>query len=125
MPIGTFFTWLAASKRTMQNATNNGLTKNFTVNNLNELTQIARPGTLTSELDTSTIARMVPMNLDVEMVSRLRTILKLTYIKLNSQMPCPPRSTVSVNQGCCGSFFTLNTRVVPHCGIMAATIPTM
>ncbi|HEU0038726.1 MAG TPA: hypothetical protein VFR76_05590, partial [Verrucomicrobiae bacterium] len=30
---------------------------------------------------------------------------KLTYIKLNIQTPCPPRSAVPVNQGCCGRLF--------------------
>src|ERR1035437_4931462 len=35
--------------------------------------------------------------------SRLRTLLKakpkLTYVRLNSQTPCPPRGAVPVNQG--------------------------
>jgi hypothetical protein len=32
-----------------------------------------------------------------------------TYIKLNSQTPCPPRGAVPVNQGYVGGSFTLNT----------------
>jgi hypothetical protein len=30
---------------------------------------------------------------------------KLTYIKLNRQTPCPPRSAVPVNQAVCGRLF--------------------
>jgi hypothetical protein len=30
---------------------------------------------------------------------------KLTYVKLNSQTPCPPRGAVAVNQGCCRRLF--------------------
>ena len=36
---------------------------------------------------------------------------KLTYFRLNSQTPCPPRGAVPVNQERCRSFLTLNTRI--------------
>jgi hypothetical protein len=37
--------------------------------------------------------------------------MKLAYIKLNRQTPCPPCGAVPVNQECCGSSFTRNTRI--------------
>ena len=33
---------------------------------------------------------------------------KITYVKLNNQMPCPPRGTVPVNQGCRSEALSLH-----------------
>jgi hypothetical protein len=33
---------------------------------------------------------------------------KLTYVRLNTQTPCPPRGAVPVDQGCGREFFTSN-----------------
>src|SRR5882724_9712736 len=59
----------------------------------------------TFELYTPTIATLLPRKI----ASRLRTLLKneakMTYVRLNSQTPCPPRGAVPVNQGCCGRLF--------------------
>jgi hypothetical protein len=48
---------------------------------------------------------------------------KLTYIKLNNQMPCPPRGTVPVNQGWFGAFFQLT--ISGSLSVMVATVPAM
>jgi hypothetical protein len=68
----------------------------------------------------------MPMKINAEMASRLRTQhkeAKLAYIKLNRQMPCPPRGTVPVNQAHCGRIFHLS--IPGSLSVMAATIPAM
>src|SRR5665213_2734588 len=54
--------------------------------------------------------RAIEIDLARRTASRLRTLpqrekQKITYIKLNIQTACPPRTAVPVNQGCCGRFF--------------------
>src|SRR6266700_6147795 len=62
-----------------------------------------------NELDTPTIARRVPTvyerwdSFSVTNASSLEA--KITYVKLNTQTPCPPRGAVPVNQGRCGRLF--------------------
>src|SRR5881628_1263283 len=55
------------------------------------------------ELDTPTIALVVPMNFErwdsFSVANASRIEAKLTYVRLNTQTPCPPRGAVPVNQG--------------------------
>ena len=54
---------------------------------------------------TPTKAREMPRKIYAGLASRLRTMRKLAYIRLNRQTPCPPRGAVPVNQGCCRRLF--------------------
>jgi hypothetical protein len=64
--------------------------------------------------DTPTKARVVPMKIKrwkgFSVTNTSQSEAKLTYIKLNSQMPCPPRGTVPVNQAHGGRSFTLQAQ---------------
>ena len=61
------------------------------------------------ELDTPTIAPELPMRIrrwdSFSVTNASENEAKLTYIRLNSQTPCPPRGAVPVNQGCCRRLF--------------------
>jgi hypothetical protein len=71
-------------------------------------------GIMVSELDTPTIAHVMPRKFkrwnSFSVTNATQNVAKLTYVRLNRQMPCPPRSTVPVNQGCGWRFFTLRTQ---------------
>src|SRR5881397_3618053 len=62
-----------------------------------------RRARLTYELYTPTIALVVPVNFErwdsFSVANTSRIEAKLTYVRLNTQTPCPPRGAVPVNQG--------------------------
>jgi hypothetical protein len=57
---------------------------------------------LENELDTPTIARVLPMKMErwnsFSATNASQSEAKLAYIRLNIQTPCPPRGAVPVNQ---------------------------
>jgi len=63
----------------------------------------------TIELYTPTIALVVPMNFErwnsFSVANTSSSEAKLTYVRLNTQTPCPPRGAVPVHQGCCRRLF--------------------
>jgi hypothetical protein len=80
------------------------------------------------ELDTPTNTRSMPTKNDLALkwllgYERFPSEAKLTYVKLNSQTPCPPRGAVPVNQGCGLEALALSTP--GSLLVMAATIPAM
>jgi hypothetical protein len=63
------------------------------------------------ELDTPTIARVVPMKIERWNGFSATNQVKARLLTLNRQTPCPPRGAVPVNQACLGRFFTLATQL--------------
>lgn len=77
---------------------------------------------------TPTIARVMPKRIErwdsFSATNASPSEAKLTYVRLNSQTPCPPRGAVPVNQGRgFASMFHLSTP--GSLSVMAATVPAM